>query len=84
LRFERTKRLSVQTKPNATGISRPRNKTKHHRILSLLRAQDGAAAATIVKVTGWQPHVNRRRVPTLIGAQIPELLLRGRATDSPS
>jgi hypothetical protein len=55
-RSKPTKLLNVQTKRNTAAKSGSRNKTKHDRILNLLRAQGGTTIAALVKATGWQPH----------------------------
>jgi hypothetical protein len=54
-RNDSNKRL--MPKPNAPEASQPRNpRTKHDKILKLLRAKEGASIAAITKATGWQPH----------------------------
>ena len=55
-RTKPAKRLKSNTKTGAQRASRSNRGTKHDRVLSLLRAKDGATIAAISKTTGWQPH----------------------------
>ena len=56
-RIKPAKRLKSNTKKSAPRASRSsRGKTKHDRVLGLLRVEGGTTIAAISKVTGWQPH----------------------------
>ena len=56
-RIKPAKRLKSNTKKSAPRASRSsRGKTKHDRVLGLLRARNGTTIAAISKVTGWQLH----------------------------
>jgi len=62
--------LVAKSKPKPSSRSKPARapkrkwkrtafssgKTKHDRVLSMLRARGGATIAAIVRATGWQPH----------------------------
>jgi len=51
------KNLKRKSKRNPVrGSDSHHDKTKHDRVLSLLRTQGGTTLAAIMKVTGWQPH----------------------------
>jgi Protein of unknown function (DUF3489) len=51
------KRLKQMAKRNRPGASGPRSgRTKHNRVLDLLRAKGGTTIAAMRKATGWQPH----------------------------
>jgi Protein of unknown function (DUF3489) len=46
-----------KSKRTAGGVSAASSgKTKHDRILGMLRTRGGASIAAIARVTGWQPH----------------------------
>jgi hypothetical protein len=54
------KRLKLTAKRNRPGASDPRSgRTKHDRVLDLLRAKGGTTIAAITNATGWQPHSAR-------------------------
>jgi hypothetical protein len=51
------KQLRSNTKKSTQRASHSSaRKTKHDRVLSLLRAKGGTTIAAISKLTGWQPH----------------------------
>ena len=56
-RIKPAKRLKSNTKKSAPRASRSsRGKTKHDRVLGLLRARNGTTIAAVSEATGWQPH----------------------------
>lgn len=51
------KNSTRKSKPNAVRVSSANNsKTKHDRVLGMLRVEAGATIAAIVRATGWRPH----------------------------
>ncbi len=54
LKSRSPKRKSTQKAPRVSCTGN--GKTKHDRVLSMLRTRNGATIAAIMRVTNWQPH----------------------------
>lgn len=58
-RFAREPQNSVAAVNVAKTIAGPKCETKIHKVIAMLKRNNGATLAQIVEVTGWQPHTTR-------------------------